>query len=119
MSEFHSEVKEKIFICLSCATAELSHHIYNIPMGICKCPDRYQPCDHTVACCKLVHLPVFDLAMTDMHRPFMVGIGMIGTAMFLSVFVQGNISIRAFRVRVRVRLKSGLELGLGLRLGLG
>ena len=77
-------------------------------MGIFKCPDGYRPRDRTVVYCKLVHLSVFDLAMTDTHGAFLnYGTGLTGTAMF--PFMSGGISIIAFRVRVRVRLRLGLE----------
>ena len=106
----------KIFVCLSCGTEELSHYIHSISMGICKSSGGYWPCDRTVVYCKLVHLSVFDLAMTDTHRAFLNGTGLTGTAMFL--FISSGISIIAFRVRVRVRLRLGSGLGLGLGLGL-
>ena len=70
MPDFHSEVKKKIFVCLSCGTEELSHYIHSIYMGICKCPDGYQLLDNAVVYCKMVNISVFDLAMTDTHRPF-------------------------------------------------
>ena len=111
MPDFHSEVEKKIFVCLSCGTEELSHYIHSISMGICKCSGGYWPCDRTVVYCKLVHLSVFDLAMTDTHRAFLNGTGLTGTAMFL--FISSGISIIAFRVRVRVRLRLGLGQGLG------
>ena len=78
-------------------------------MGICKCPDGYQLLDHAVVYCKLVHLSVFDLAMTDTHGPFWnYGTGSTGTAMF--PFISCGISIIAFRVRVRVRVRSRFRI---------
>ena len=114
---FHSGMDLKIFVCLSCGTEELSHYIHSISMGIFKCPDGYRPRDRTVVYCKLVHLSVFDLAMTDTHRAFLDGTGLTGTAMF--PFISSGISIVAFRVRIRVRLRLGLGLGLGRGLGSG